>query len=124
MYEENGKQFQAKHLNKRMRLAQEHDDEEVFKKIGAIIQKKRQRSLWQQLNYVTGKKRTHSALSVQVEEQSGLSSESTSKDTVEAAIFREVHDKQYTLAKEAPYAIEGSLMALGMLQTLQCPGPS
>jgi hypothetical protein len=35
-----------------------------------------------------------------VEEQSGLVLET--KDTVEAAIFREVHDKRYTLAKEAP----------------------
>jgi hypothetical protein len=29
-------------------------------------------------------------------------SESTTKETVEDAIFREVHDKRYTLAKEAP----------------------
>jgi hypothetical protein len=78
-----------------MHLAQERDDEEAFKKIG-------QRSFWQQLNYVTGKKRTRSATLVQVEEQSGLVSESTSKDMVEAAIFREVHDKQYTLAKQVP----------------------
>ncbi len=41
-YQENGKQFRVKHLNKRMRLAQEHGDEEAFKKIGAIIQKERQ----------------------------------------------------------------------------------
>jgi hypothetical protein len=38
---------------------------------------------------------------VQVEEQLGLVLESTTKDTVEAAIFREVHDKRYTLAKDA-----------------------
>ncbi len=29
-------------------------------------------------------------------------SESTTKDTVEEAIFREVHEKGYTMAKEAP----------------------
>jgi hypothetical protein len=85
-----------------MHLAQERDEKEAFKKIGAIIQKERQRSFWQQLNYVTRKKRTCSTTSVQVEEKSGLVSESTSKDTVETAIFREVHDKQYMLAKEAP----------------------
>jgi hypothetical protein len=101
-YQENGKRFQARHLNKWMRLAQERDDEEAFKKMGAIIQKERQRSFWQRLNYLTGKKRTRRAMSVQVEEQSGLVLESTSKDAVEAAIFREVHDKQYMLAKEAP----------------------
>ncbi len=41
-------------------------------------------------------------MSVQVEEQSGLVSESTTKDMVEEAIFRDVHEKQYTMAKEAP----------------------
>jgi hypothetical protein len=39
---------------------------------------------------------------VQVEEQSGLVLESTTKEMVEEAIFREVHDKCYTMAKEAP----------------------
>jgi hypothetical protein len=85
-----------------MRLAQECNDEEAFKKIGAIIQKERQCLFWQRLNYVTGKKRTSSTTLVQVEEQSGLVLESTTKETVEEAIFREVHDKRYTMAKEAP----------------------
>jgi hypothetical protein len=38
-----------------MRLAQERDDEEAFKKFGAIIQKERQRSFWRQLKFVMGK---------------------------------------------------------------------
>ncbi len=101
-YQENGKRFRLKHLNIRMRLAQERDDEEAFKRTGAIIQRERQRSFWRRLNYVTGKKQTRSAMTVQVEEQLGLVSESTTKDAVEDAIFTEVHDKQYTLAKEAP----------------------
>ena len=45
-YQENGKRFRTKHLNKRMRLAQERNDEEAFQKIGAIIQKEKQRSFW------------------------------------------------------------------------------
>ncbi len=49
------------------------------------------------MNYETRKKRTRSTTLVQIEEQ-----ESTTKDTVEVAIFREVHDKRYTMAKEAP----------------------
>jgi hypothetical protein len=52
-------------------LAQEHDDEEAFKKIEANINKERQRSFWRWLNFVTGKKRTRSATSFQVEEQPG-----------------------------------------------------
>jgi hypothetical protein len=68
-YQENGKWFQAKHLSERMHLAQEPNDEEAFKKIGAIIQKERQHLFWQRLNFITGKKRTRSAMSVQVEKQ-------------------------------------------------------
>ncbi len=83
-------------------MAQERNDEEGFKKIEAIIKKERQRSFWRWLNFVIGKKRTRSATSVQVEEQPGLILESKTKETVEKAIFREVHDKQYIMAKEAP----------------------
>jgi hypothetical protein len=85
-----------------MRLAQERNNEEAFKKIGDIITREKQRSFWRWLNFVTGKKPTRSATSVQVEVQPGILSESSTKDTVEGAIFREVHDKQYTQAKEAP----------------------
>jgi hypothetical protein len=85
-----------------MCLAQERNDEEAFKRIRAIIQRERQCSFWHWLNYVTGKKGTRSAMAVQVEEQLGLVSESTTNDAVEDAIFMEVHDKQYTLANEAP----------------------
>jgi hypothetical protein len=86
-----------------MRLAQERNNEEVFKKNRGNHPKGETVFVLEtfELGYVTGKKRTGSAMLVQVEEQLGLVSESTTKDTVEAAIFREVHDKCYTLAKEA-----------------------
>jgi hypothetical protein len=42
---------------------------------------------------------------VQVEEQTGLVLEFTTKETVEETIFREVNDKHYTMAKEAPICI-------------------
>jgi hypothetical protein len=55
------------------------------------------------LNYVTGKKQTHSATSVQVvEDQSGAILEHTTKETVVDSILSEVHDKRYTMAGEAP----------------------
>jgi hypothetical protein len=82
VFQENGKQFRAKHLNERMQLAQECNNKEEFKRIGAIIQRERQRTFWRQLNYVTGKKQTRSTTSIQVEERSGLVSESTTKDAV------------------------------------------
>jgi hypothetical protein len=39
-YQENGKRFRAKHHNEWMHLAQEHNDEEAIKKIGAIIKRR------------------------------------------------------------------------------------
>ncbi len=54
------------------------------------------------MNYVTGKKQTRSATSVQVEEQSGAMLEHTTKEIVEDSIFSEVHNKRYTKEGEAP----------------------
>jgi len=54
--QEHGRRFRNKHLAERMRLAQEHNNEEAFKKIGDIITREKQRSFWRRLNFVTGKK--------------------------------------------------------------------
>jgi hypothetical protein len=86
-YQENGRRFRTKHLTKQMQLVQEHNDKEAFKKIGDIINKEKQCLFWRWLNFVTGKKRTRSATSVQVEEQPGIFSESPTMETVEDAIF-------------------------------------
>jgi hypothetical protein len=42
-YQEYGRRFQNKHLAERMQLAQERNDEEVFKKIRDIITREKQR---------------------------------------------------------------------------------
>jgi hypothetical protein len=76
-----------------MQLAQERNDEEAFKKIGDIITREKQRLFWRRLNFVTGKKQTRSATSVQVKVEPGILSESSTKDTVKDAIFREVLNK-------------------------------
>jgi hypothetical protein len=101
-YQEHGKQFRAKHLTQQLRLAQEKGDEEVVEKIAAIIQRERQRAFWCRLNYVTGKKQTRSATSIQVPEPSGLVMELYKQEPVEDAIFSEVHGSRYTLANKAP----------------------
>jgi hypothetical protein len=41
-YQEHGKQFQTKHLNERLHLAQQREDEEAMEKIAAIIQQEKQ----------------------------------------------------------------------------------
>jgi hypothetical protein len=99
---EHGKQFRTKHLNKCLRLAQEKGDKEAIEKIAAIIQQEKQWSFWCRLNYVTGKKRTRSATTVQVPASSGLVTELSTQEPVEDTIFSEVHGTHYTLAQEAP----------------------
>ncbi len=71
-YQENGKHFRTKHLNERLHLAERRGDKEAMEKIAAIIQQEKQRSFWHRLNYVTGKKCTWSATSIQVPAPSGL----------------------------------------------------
>ncbi len=73
----------------------------MFNKICAIIQREHQRDFWRKLNYVTGKKWTRSATTIQVEEKSGAIMERNTQDTVKQSIFREVHEKRYSLAGEA-----------------------
>jgi hypothetical protein len=101
-YQEHGKQFRRKHLENRKRIAQEQEDEEAFNKISAIIQQEHQQDFWHKLNYITGKKKTRSATTIQVEEQGMVMMERNTQDTVEQLIFSKVHKKQYILAGEAP----------------------
>ncbi len=54
------------------------------------------------LNYITGKKKTRSAKPIQVKGQGSAIMEHTTQDTVEQLIFSKVHEKEYTLAGEAP----------------------
>ncbi len=70
-YQEHGKRFQCKHLEKRRQIAQEEEDKDAFNKISAIIQRKHQQDFWRKLNYVTGKKETRSATTIQDKGQGG-----------------------------------------------------
>jgi hypothetical protein len=92
-YQEHGKQFIRKHLKNRKQIAQEQEDEEAFNKISAIIQQEHQRIFWCKLNYLTGKKRTCSAMAIQVKGQGGVIMECTTQGTVKQSTFSKVHKK-------------------------------
>ncbi len=101
-YQEHGQRFCRKHLYTRLRIAKEQEDKEAFQKISSIIQREHQHNFWQKLIYVTGKKQTRSATSIQVEGQGGSIMEHTTHESVKRMIFSKVHKKWYTLAGEAP----------------------
>jgi hypothetical protein len=66
-YKEHGKQIQQRHLENRKRIALEQEDEEAFQKISAIIEREQPQNFGWKLNYMTGKKKTRRATSIQVE---------------------------------------------------------
>jgi hypothetical protein len=101
-YQEHGQCFRRKHLNNWLQIAQEQEDKEAFQKISSIIQREQQRSFWRKLNFMTGKKRTRSAISLQVKGKCRLIVEHTTRDSVERTIYSKIHEKQYTLAGDAP----------------------
>ncbi len=92
-YQEHGKHFCRKHLERWKTTAQEQDDKEAFNKISTIIQREHQRDFWWRLNYVIGKKRMRSATTIQVEGRDSAILERTTRDTVKSTIFSEVHGK-------------------------------
>jgi hypothetical protein len=73
------------------------------------------RGVWRKLNFVTGKKRTRSATTLQFEGDDGSIMERKTQDTVEQSIFSEVHEKRYTLAGEAPICNGALFQAFGYM---------
>ena len=74
-FKRHGKKYRYRHLAKRAQAARDRDDEEVAKKIEAIIKREKERAWWRRLTFVTGKKRSRSVTSVQVDEGKGIVSE-------------------------------------------------
>jgi len=70
----------------------------------AIIQREKDRSFWRRLNYVMGKPHGGSLRRVLIEDgcQEGMLTENTTQETVQSAIFDNIHCKRFFLAEEAP----------------------
>jgi hypothetical protein len=101
-YQEHGRCFCRRHLENRKQIALEQDEEEAFQKISVIIKREQERQFWQKLHYVTGKKKTQSATSVQVKRKDGIIMEKMTQEVVEQLIFSEIHNKHYRLTGKAP----------------------
>ncbi len=103
-YQEHGKRFQRKHLKNQRRLPRSKKMRKHSTRSAPLFNEniEHQQDFWRKLNYVTGKKKTHSATTIQVEGGDRAIMERNTQDTVEQFIFREVHEKCYTLTGEAP----------------------
>jgi hypothetical protein len=103
-FRKNGKQYCRKHLHKCLQDAREAEDDQREKEILSIIQRERDKGFWRRLNFIIGKPRGGSVRRVLVEDenQEGVLTESATQETVQAAIFDNIHRKRFFLAEDAP----------------------
>jgi hypothetical protein len=107
------------HLRARCDIARQKEDKSAILAILAIIKRERDKSFWSWLRFTMGRKKGRSVTSVQEEWAQGGVEEYTTQQTVQDAIFREVHQKRFFLAEEAPIC-QGELWAnLGYLARSQ-----
>ncbi len=74
----------------------------------AIIQREKDRSFWQRLNYALSKPRGGACFKVQVEQAEGTVEEISGKEDLHEAIWDNIHHRRFYLAEEAPMC-SGSL---------------
>jgi hypothetical protein len=96
-FRKHGKQYQQKHLYQCLEKARESEDDNREKEILAIIQREKDRSFWRRLNYLMGKPRAGSVRRVLVENgyQEGTLTENTTQESVQQAIFDNIHQKRF-----------------------------
>ncbi len=98
---------------------QEREDEATEPQILAIIKREKDQAFWRRLNFALAK-HIHgwSVRAVQVEDGAGGVIDYDTEETVQEAIFNEVHCKWYNLAEEAPICQGGLRGQFGYISTL------
>ncbi len=108
-FQKHGKQHRQLHLNQCLEAAQDWEDEIAECQILAIIKREKDQAFWQWLNYALGKHiHGQSVWAVQVEDGTGGVIDYDTEESVQEAIFTEVHRKRYNLAEEAPICHRGT----------------
>lgn len=102
-FRKHGQRYRRKHLNKCLEKARDKADDAAEKKILAIIQREKDRSFWRRLNYALGKhKRSRGVRVVHTETPEGELVEHNTRQSVQEAIWNEIHHKRFYLAEGAP----------------------
>jgi hypothetical protein len=103
-FRKNGKYYCRKHLYKCLQEAKDVVDDQREKEILDVIQREKDQSFWRRLNYVMGKPRGGSVCRVLVEDenQEGVLTENITQETLQEAIFDNIHRKRFFLAEDAP----------------------
>jgi hypothetical protein len=109
-FQRHGKQYRQKHLLKCLNNAKDSKDEQRVKEILAIIQREKDRSFWHRLNYSMGKPQSGLVCRVLVEDeiQEGALTEFSTQESIQQAIFENIHLRRFCLT-EAAHICSGCL---------------
>ncbi len=84
-----------------MDITKEKEDKEAAKQILAIIQQEKDKSSWRRMSYSLGKPRGDACFKVQVKQADGAVQEFSGQDNLQGAIWSNIHEKCFHLAKLA-----------------------
>jgi len=91
-----------KHLHQCAQESRERGEDEAAEQTLQIIQREKEHSFWRRINHTMGKARGRSVSVVQVDDAAGNVVEHTTQESVQTAIWDEIHKKRFYLAEEAP----------------------
>jgi hypothetical protein len=101
-FKKNGKYYRRKHLYNCLNVAKEKGDKEAARQILATIQREKDKSFWQRMNYALGTPRGGACFKVQVAQPDGTVEEFLGQDELKKAIWDNIHRKGLHLAESAP----------------------
>jgi hypothetical protein len=101
-FRKNRKYYRRKHLYNRLEVAKEREDKEAAKQILAIIQQEKDKGIWKRISYSLGKSRGGACFKVQVSQANGSVQEYSGQEDLQKAIWSNIHEKHFHLAKLAP----------------------
>jgi hypothetical protein len=101
-FQRHGHRYRRKFLERRLSVARIKNNEKAVKEILAIIDREKQRAFWRRMNYSMKEHKRKSVRIVQVQDEDGGITEHNTQETVEQAIWNEIHGKRFYLAEQAP----------------------
>jgi hypothetical protein len=101
-FRENGHRYRKKHLLHRVEVARKAGKEEAVQQILNIIEREKQKAFWGRMKYACGKKKGGSPTSVQVEGPMDTIIEHSTQESMNKAIWDNIHHKRFHLAEDAP----------------------
>jgi hypothetical protein len=103
-FQKHGQWHQKAYLKKYLQNAKDKDNEDKAKEILAIIEQEKSKSHWRRLNHAMGKRRGGAPWRVLVEDskQEGAMVEYNTQETVQNAIWDNIHQLRFRLAEPVP----------------------